>query len=1135
MSDREPIDSLQIEIESSSTNASKSLDTLVSSLKKLDRIGKSNSFLLVKKRLQGIASVRFDTLDAQLRRITKNIKTLEVYKKALKNLEIQTPKIDTTSVSDAVATVTRELESVAEPAINSGEVFGGGKPVKPDWLTDIQEECDEIVSSFEDSSVKVEQAKARLDDVLTAKQADYSGEKAFISGSNFADTLSDKMSKLELQASILKDKMDSLAKADNPDETQWKSLEKQLLSVRLQYQALEQQINKNASAVEELGAKSKKTKGFLGKMFDKFKNVAFYRIVRSLIAQLTRSISTGLENIAKFSEEANTVLSAYKTDFLYIKNSLGASLLPILKSLLPTVTRLTDGFVDISNSIGMISAAIGGQNTFLKAKKYAQDYTDTVENAKKATVGFDELNILGNNSSENDVSQMFEEVDISGWDIAGAVAKLTTLVASVTALILLFKGAKLKETFTTGLSFLKKGYNYLGNMSKWKKGVSAVALLAVEATACYTAFYDLTMGTKTWGEVALELIPICAAVGVAMYAMLGPWGLVLAAVVAVVSALVGFISASEKARRQKLSEIASNAFYNSASEIAVSLNDIATAYENIWAETETLASKATESSKTINESTKVFDSAYNSVEHYLGILQESNRLSNSEASAVTENVKKMVDELENQLNTRMDSILDTFQGLADLAKVNFVDDLTEMKTEFLKFQKLLGNVTAEYEQTINDLINTSTERDLTAEEIEKLNAAVNKLSALNFSSSREQYVFDSLIEQAMAGGIDFKDENTVKSFFDTLATDTQNYLGYLKTAYETSDKNIKDFQKQADILYEQHVIDKGTYDSYSQSFAAAREKLKTLYDENVQSIYDQVNDIVNVVQLSAMSKLKDVVNDTSAWYDNQSGWYRFWHDKQADIYDAVTEARDNEIASISNSIKDFYTAIGKENSAWLQEMANNFTSTLYTGGMGVGGRTLYGSVSGYDENGNPTYKYATPGEDYAQQLLDSYQISANHYKDLTGLSTVWKTYQDAANAGYANIRTKSEFARGNNKDKQKYGTYEAYLEGMYKKYILGLSEYATGGFPEDGLFFANHSELVGKFSNGKTAVANNAQIVEGIKRGVSEAMSESGGNDGGTWVIQIVDTDGNVKGEKIVTAAERKNRRDGKTVISVGG
>ncbi|MCM1236766.1 MAG: hypothetical protein NC489_42360, partial [Ruminococcus flavefaciens] len=53
-----------------------------------------------------------------------------------------------------------------------------------------------------------------------------------------------------------------------------------------------------------------------------------------------------------------------------------------------------------------------------------------------------------------------------------------------------------------------------------------------------------------------------------------------------------------------------------------------------------------------------------------------------------------------------------------------------------------------------------------------------------------------------------------------------------------------------------------------------------------------------------------------------------------------------------------------------------------------------------------------------------------------------------------------------------------------------LPRFAAGGFPEDGLFFANHNELVGKFTNGQTAVANNQQIVEGIKYGVREAVSE---------------------------------------------
>lgn len=58
-----------------------------------------------------------------------------------------------------------------------------------------------------------------------------------------------------------------------------------------------------------------------------------------------------------------------------------------------------------------------------------------------------------------------------------------------------------------------------------------------------------------------------------------------------------------------------------------------------------------------------------------------------------------------------------------------------------------------------------------------------------------------------------------------------------------------------------------------------------------------------------------------------------------------------------------------------------------------------------------------------------------------------------------------------------------------------LPKYEAGGFPEDGLFFANHTELVGEFTNGRTAVANNDMITAGIEeaayRGFSRAYSEN--------------------------------------------
>ena len=56
--------------------------------------------------------------------------------------------------------------------------------------------------------------------------------------------------------------------------------------------------------------------------------------------------------------------------------------------------------------------------------------------------------------------------------------------------------------------------------------------------------------------------------------------------------------------------------------------------------------------------------------------------------------------------------------------------------------------------------------------------------------------------------------------------------------------------------------------------------------------------------------------------------------------------------------------------------------------------------------------------------------------------------------------------------------------------ISPIPMYERGGFPEDGLFYANHNELVGGFANGKTAVANNEQIVGGIREGVQEAMTD---------------------------------------------
>ena len=79
--------------------------------------------------------------------------------------------------------------------------------------------------------------------------------------------------------------------------------------------------------------------------------------------------------------------------------------------------------------------------------------------------------------------------------------------------------------------------------------------------------------------------------------------------------------------------------------------------------------------------------------------------------------------------------------------------------------------------------------------------------------------------------------------------------------------------------------------------------------------------------------------------------------------------------------------------------------------------------------------------------------------------------------------------------------------------------FATGGFPEDGLFMANHNELVGRFANGKTAVANNEQITAGIAQAVYSAMMASNGGSA-QYINNTIEVDG-VAIARAVTKGQR--------------
>lgn len=156
-----------------------------------------------------------------------------------------------------------------------------------------------------------------------------------------------------------------------------------------------------------------------------FGKIIKLRAFRFIITSITSGIKEGTDNLYQFSKGINgefaKSMDTLATSMLYFKNSVGAAIAPVINQLAPAVDLLVDKIVDGTNKINQFLAQMTGASYWTKAVEYPKEYAEAVDDAKKSvqdfTMGFDELNIISDNSSnkassELDYSKMFEIVDL---------------------------------------------------------------------------------------------------------------------------------------------------------------------------------------------------------------------------------------------------------------------------------------------------------------------------------------------------------------------------------------------------------------------------------------------------------------------------------------------------------------------------------------------------------------------------------------------------------------------------------------------------------------------------------------------------------------------------------------------------
>lgn len=213
--------------------------------------------------------------------------------------------------------------------------------------------------------------------------------------------------------------------------------------------AVKSMVSAMKKAVESMlnfDKQTKRSKAGLGKMLGM--SLLFSGMFRAINA-VGDGVKTGIQNLAKYSNTANTAMSSLMSSMTRLKNSFATAFAPILATVAPILVKFINLMSDAVTRVGMLIAALTGQKTFTKAIGVQEDYAasldktaDSAKKAAKEVKGYlspiDELNryddgvnsagtIGGNKYTGPSAGDMFEEVPITS-SIKGIADKIRKLI-----------------------------------------------------------------------------------------------------------------------------------------------------------------------------------------------------------------------------------------------------------------------------------------------------------------------------------------------------------------------------------------------------------------------------------------------------------------------------------------------------------------------------------------------------------------------------------------------------------------------------------------------------------------------------------------------------------------------------------
>ena len=823
--------------------------------------------------------------------------------------------------------------------------------------------------------------------------------------------------------------------------------------------------------------------------FSALGRIAIYRLMRTLIKSITGAFKTGIDDMYQYSKTFNgsyaQSMDQLASANLSFKNSIGAIMAPLIELVTPWLDSLVDKLMDVNNTIAMVLAGLAGKSTYSKAVRVTTEYakaaddaskdtdkvTNSVERLKRSLAGLDEITIIGEKLSP--LSKSSSGIT-DGVDYGSMFVETPVDMDRVNEILEKLKRVlEIVKLIGIAIGTWSLG-KFVGSILEALTGFEGLRKkVALGLTLTITGFAMEWQGGYHIGYGDADFWDyLKAGIGAALGA---------AGVAMLIPGPAGWIIGITAA-------------------ISILVASISFGYDQHLSEMVEKAFFEMGGETTITEIVNQYQEYCNAIvrEHQpvidLGV-EIDNVRENSILPAI-ESVKGIglaLEYDEQTANEKVKTIIEKLNSIYTDSKENLE------KTRDLIIMALAGGLGdtlqvlgVEVPEAITLITGTTSEM---REALDGLNKKVaelkdsydkGKISAKEFGDRSIEYAQ----EYAKINGIVDSSEEALSKYGDTLKS-----VGRInwenKDAVEEAFVNIRTATKNATSSVNEYcdqlikeltrLKDNEKDPAKKLDYVALINGTEAYRTQQLDRIKTQAGEFIGSVREDLALKL----GNTFETLGDDAGSKMLAkviipiEEKVSDLFDELGMTSETKLTNLVN-IAQYY--VEKAGEAISKGLTNNKNKTL----------------NSLDNMLNPMLSRF---ETFGSRVADSINSV------IGGLAKTWGNAVFRADGSYS---------------------YTVMTTGSIPKF-------ASGGFPEDGLFYANHNELVGQFSNGKSAVANNEQIITGIAEGVSSANEET--NQLLVTLIgigkQLLTKDSTVSVSTIASAFSRKNQRDGKTTVPV--